>query len=321
MSFFNILQLAAGLAFLIFGVFTLRGGLLAMAGGHLQSALETLTKTFPRAFLLGVCITALVQSSGAVTIVLVGLVGAGLMSLERAIPIVLGSNIGTTLTPQLLRMGGGGTLLFFLNPKNLSPLFLALGMLFLFTAQNSPRKKAAGQILLGAGLMFCGMSLMELGAVPLRTLPAFAQLFSTLSNPLLGFLAGTAVTAAMQSSTACVALLQALAGSGVITKSAGYAIVLGQNLGTCFTTLAASLGAGRAARQVALVHLYINLITGVLGVAFLFFVAAPFAEFLAVPISAGGVANFHTVYNVASSLLFAPFTRALAALARRTAGK
>lgn len=311
MDFFDLIKMLGGLALFLYGMLILGSGLEKISGGRLERALEKLAGNVFTSILFGALITAAVQSSSATTVIAVGLVNARVMKLRQAIGIIMGANIGTTITAHILRLAGvesGNFFIRFLKPDTLAPLFAIIGIALYMSARRAA-KKDVGQTLLGFGILFTGMLTMSSSVAPLADLPEFAQLFSSFANPILGVAVGTAVTAVIQSSSASVGILQALSSTGVITCAAAIPIIMGQNIGTCITPILASIGASKNAKRTALVHLTFN----VLGTAtFLviiygieYFIGFPFWNN---PIDMGGIANFHTIFNVTITLLFAPFT-------------
>ena len=238
-----------------------------------------------------------------------------------AIGIIMGANIGTTVTGQIIRLSdisGGGMLMEFLKPATFAPILAFVGAV-LFVFIKSPRKRDIGQIFMGFGLLFIGMGMMTDSVSTLRESELFVRLFTTLQNPILGVLAGTLVTVAVQSSSASVGILQALSSTGLVTWGSAIPIILGQNIGTTSTSLLASIGTSTAARRSAMVHVYFNIIgTAVFLVAIYGLKAAGFFPFWNEVIDRSGIANFHTLFNVLVTLMFMPFTRALAWLAEKT---
>ncbi len=321
MTIFNLFNLAGGLALFLYGMSIMGSGLEKLAGGKLESVLQRLTRSVPRAVLLGAVITALIQSSSGTTVICVGLVNSGILSLPQAIGVIMGANIGTTVTGQLIRLSdisGGGWLLTLLKPSTFSPLVAFVGAIF-FVFLKSPKKRNIGQIMMGFGILFTGMFTMEEAVTPLRDSPLFLQLFSSLQNPILGVLAGALVTVAIQSSSASIGILQALSSTGAVTWGSAIPIILGQNIGTCSTPMIASIGASTGAKRSAIVHLYFNIIgTTVFLIAIYGLRAAGFLPFWDEAMTRGDIANFHTLFNVVVTLLFMPFTRALAWLAEKT---
>ena len=245
----SIVQLIGGLALFIYGMTTMGKGLERAAGSKLEKTLEKMTGNVFKALLMGMVVTMVIQSSSATTVMVVGFVNAGIMSLRQSVGVILGANIGTTITAQILRLDSGGAvsenlLMQMLNPKNLAYVIVLAGVIIMMLAKKR-RTRDIADIFSGFGILFIGMSVMESAVAPLADLPQFAQLFSTIANPVLGVLVGAGVTAIIQSSSASVGILQALSTTGAITYAAAIPIILGQNIGTCITAFLSSLGARR----------------------------------------------------------------------------
>lgn len=324
MDIFIFLGMAGGLALFLYGMNMLGSGLEKLSGGSLEKTLEKMTNNIFKSVLLGALVTAAIQSSSATTVIVVGLVNAGILKLSSSVGIIMGANIGTTVTGQILRLGdlngseSMGFALQMLKPTSLAPLIGIIGIVIFMVSKRS-KTKTVGEVLLGFSILFNGMFLMTDAVQPLSELPAFREMFATLSNPLLGILAGTIVTAIIQSSSASVGILQAIASTGAITYSAAIPIILGQNIGTCVTSLIASFGASKNAKRTAMVHLYFNLIgTAVFFIAIYSFKNLVGFSFWDQNIDMGGIANVHTIFNVAVTLLFIPFSSLLAKLAMIT---
>jgi len=311
MDFFDVVNLLGGLALFLYGMSILGTGLEKLSGGRLESILEKMTDTVLKGVLLGAVVTAAVQSSSATTVIVVGLVNAGLLKLRQAIGVIMGANIGTTITAHILRLTdiqSDNFLLNLLKPTNLSPVIALVGIL-LFMASKKRIHKEIGQILLGFSVLFTGMFAMEGSVQGLREMPQMATVFARLSNPFLGVLVGAVVTAVIQSSSASVGILQALSSAGLITCGTAFPIIMGQNIGTTVTPIMASIGAGRSAKRTALIHLIFN----ILG-TFIFLIATYAVHYTVgfsfwdEPITKGGIANFHTLFNIVVTLLFLPFS-------------
>ena len=316
----SVVQLIGGLALFIYGMTTMGKGLERAAGSKLEKTLEKMTGNVFKALLMGMVVTMVIQSSSATTVMVVGFVNAGIMSLRQSVGVILGANIGTTITAQILRLDSGGAvgenlLMQMLKPKNLAYVIVLVGVIIMMLAKKR-RTRDIADIFSGFGILFIGMSVMESAVAPLADWPQFAQLFSTIANPVLGVLVGTGVTAIIQSSSASVGILQALSTTGAITYAAAIPIILGQNIGTCITAFLSSLGGSKNARRTAMVHFYFNLIGSIVFLitiyAIQYTVGFPFWESA---IDKGGIANFHTLFNVTCTILFLPFTSLLVKLA------
>ncbi|MDR3120265.1 MAG: Na/Pi cotransporter family protein, partial [Clostridiales bacterium] len=320
MSLFDVIKLCGGLAFFLYGMTMMANGLEHASGGRLERALEKMTDNIVKAICLGALVTAVIQSSSATTVIIVGLVNAKILKLRQAIGIIMGANIGTTITAHIIRMAdidaNANMLMGFFKPTTLGPLAAFCGLLlYLFSKRRSRRE--LGEIFLGFGVLFSGMFAMEGALMPLRELPEFANLFATLTNPILGVLVGLVVTAIIQSSSASIGILQALTSTGAITFSSAFPIIMGQNIGTCITPVLASIGASRNAKRTALIHVAFNTIgtmAFLIGIyAYQYSVGFPFWD---EAITKGGIANFHTIFNVTVTVLLVPFAGALERLAR-----
>ena len=316
----SIVQMIGGLALFIYGMTTMGKGLERAAGSKLEKTLEKMTGNVFTALIMGMVVTMVIQSSSATTVMVVGFVNAGIMTLKQSVGVILGANIGTTVTAQILRLSGGdgsGNLFMdLLKPKNLAYIIVLVGVIIMMLAKKR-RTRDVADIFTGFGILFIGMSVMESAVAPLADLPQFADLFAAISNPVLGVLVGAGVTAIIQSSSASVGILQALSTTGAITYSAAIPIILGQNIGTCITAFLSSLGGSKNARRTAMVHFYFNLIGSIA------FLVATYAiqytvgfSFWENPIDKGGIANFHTLFNVTCTVLFLPFTGLLVKLAK-----
>ncbi|MGI5959234.1 MAG: Na/Pi cotransporter family protein [Massiliimalia sp.] len=322
---FNFISMAGGLAMFLYGMNILGSRLEQVSGGKLERTLEKMTSNVFKGVLVGAVITAAIQSSSATTVIVVGLVNAGILKLRSAIGVIMGANIGTTVTGQILRLaeldssGSASLALNFIKPTTLAPIISVVGILLLMASQKK-KWKTIGEIMLGFGILFQGMFLMTDSVEPLSELPIFGQLFVTLGeNPALGILAGTIVTAIIQSSSASVGILQALAATGQVTCAAAFPIIMGQNIGTCVTSLLSSIGANKNAKRAAMVHLYFNIMGTIIFVIGVYGLNAIFHfSFWESPISMGGIANFHTLFNIVVTIIFIPFTAFLEKLATIT---
>ncbi len=317
----DVINLAGGIALFLYGMSIMGAGLEKLAGGKMEGILQRLTSSVPKAVLLGAVITGLIQSSAGTTVICIGLVNSGIFTLSQAIGVIMGANIGTTVTGQLIRLSdisGSGWLMTMLKPSTFSPIVAFIGAI-LFVFIKSPKKRNIGQICMGFGILFTGLFTVERAVEPLRDSPLFVQLFTSLQNPILGVLAGALVTVAIQSSSASVGILQALSSTGVVTWGSAIPIILGQNIGTCSTPLLASFGASTAAKRSAIVHLYFNVIGSAVFLAAVYGLkAAGLFPFWNEVMSRGDIANFHTLFNVVVTLAFMPFTKVLAWCAERT---
>lgn len=321
MSIRDVITLLGALATFLFGMSTMTSGLEKLTSGKLASLLEKLTDNIFKGVLLGAVVAGMVHSSAATTVMCIGFVNAGILKLRQAVGVIMGANIGTTITAQILRLGGLSDTNFFLSllkPEMLGPLMAFAGILF-FSFFNSGRKKTVGQILIGLGLLFMGIKSMESALAPLTELEAFQQLFIQFSNPILGIAVGAAITALIQSSTASVAILQALSASGVVTFATAMPIIMGQNIGTCVTAILSSIGASRNAKRTAAVHLYFNVIGTLVFLVTLYGLNACVGlAFWNRTMDYGSIANLHSFFNIACTALLLPFNRVLVWLVERT---
>ena len=311
-----------GLALFLYGMHMLSASLEKMSGSKLTKILEKLTGSVWKSVALGAGITALVQSSSATTVITVGLVNSGILKLGQAIGIIMGSNIGTTVTSHLLRLteiSGTSGLMQFLKPDFFAPVCAIIGAaLAMFTKKT--KTITIGEILTGFGMLFIGMDLMETALSPLRESPLMGELFVKFgSNPILGILVGAGVTAIIQSSSASVGILQALSVTGAISWASAIPIILGQNIGTTITAMLSVIGASKNARRTAIAHLYFNVIgTIVFTVAVFVIQGMGIGDFWDNPINKSGIANFHTIFNVTMTVLFLPFIGLLEKLCMKT---
>ena len=320
MDFFMIVSLLGGLALFLYGMSMLGSGLEKLSSGRLEQTLEKLTNNVFKGVLLGALVTGAIQSSSATTVIVVGLVNARILKLRQAIGIIMGANIGTTVTAHILRLSDLSSDNFFLmllKPTTLAPVVGIIGILMVMVGKKQ-KYKTLGEILLGFCILFTGMFNMEAAVSPLSESPEFAGLFASLSNPVIGVLVGAGVTAIIQSSSASIGILQALSSTGIITWSSAIPIILGQNIGTCITPILASIGASKNAKRTAAVHLSFNIIGTCVFLIVIYTIQSisPFS-FWDLPIDKGGIANFHTTFNVCVTLMFLPFVGLLEKLVIR----
>ena len=310
MSLISILPLFAGIGLFLFGMSVLGAALEKIAGASLEKMLEKLTSSRTKGVLLGTAVTGVIQSSSATTIMVVGLINAGIMKLSNAVPVVMGANIGTTVTGQILRLGDigeSGVILSLLKPSSFGPILIGIGAV-LYVFSKSKRKKDIGTILLGLGMIFFGMNTMETTLSPLKDMPQFTNLFFVFSNPFFGMLLGMIMTAILQSSSASVGILQALSSTGAITFSTAVPIILGQNVGKCITVILASIGSKRDAKRVV----FIDVLNNIIGLV-IFFVAVYGLNYIVQfsfwdsIVNRGDIANFHTLFNIGTTLVLLPF--------------
>ena len=303
----DILGLLGGLALFLYGMQMMSGGLEAAAGNRMKEILEKLTSNRILGVLVGAVITAVIQSSSATTVMVVGFVNSGMMTLQQAVWIIMGANIGTTVTGLLISLDVGA----------MAPLFAFIGVAMVVFLK-SPKAHHIGNILAGLGVLFIGMDMMSAAMYPLRESEAFVSLMTRFSNPVLGILAGAAFTALIQSSSASIGILQALANSGLIGLRGSMFVLFGQNIGTCITAVLASVGTNRNAKRTTLIHLMFNVIgTAVFTTLALLLPIASWIEALVPGAPAGQIAAMHIAFNITTSLLLIPFGTYLAAAATK----
>lgn len=318
MSFFDVLTMVGGLALFLYGMNLMGEGLSKASGGRLERILEKLTSNPLKAVLVGLGVTAVIQSSSATTVMVVGFVNSGIMKLEQAVGIIMGANIGTTVTSWILSLAGIDSSSFFvqlLKPTSFSPVLAIIGVGLLMFSHKDKWKHTA-TILIGFAVLMFGMDTMSSAVKPLADVPEFTNILLQFSNPILGMLAGLVLTAVIQSSSASVGILQALCITGAVGYNAAIPIIMGQNIGTCVTAMISGVGASKNARRAALVHLYFNIIgTAVfMGVFYIINAVHPFA-FMTQAATPVGIAVVHSVFNVTATLCLLPFSKLLVKLA------
>lgn len=316
--FFNALTLVGGLAFFLYGMHVMGDGLTKLSGGRLERILEHLTDSRLKAVLLGAGVTAVIQSSSATTVTVVGFVNSGIMKLRQAIGVIMGANIGTTVTSWLLSLAGieGGS--FFVRlfkPSSFTPVLALVGIILIMSAKQEKRKEI-GAILIGFSVLMFGMDTMSSAVKPLADVPEFTGILTMFSNPFLGMLLGAILTAIVQSSSASIGILQALCATGTLPYATAIPIIMGQNIGTCVTALISSIGAGKNAKRAALVHLYFNVIGTVVFMVF-FYSVYGIVRFSFMEEAAGtaGIAVIHSLFNIGATFVLLPFAKGLEKLA------
>ena len=308
MSLFDVLNLIGGLSLFLFGMHVMGAALEKRAGGQLKALLGKLTGSKLAGFLTGLGVTAVIQSSSATTVMVVGFVNSGLMTLKQAIHVIMGANVGTTVTAWLLSLAGlDGSSLFIqlLKPSSFTPVLALIGIILIMAGKE--RQKDTGSILLGFAVLMYGMEAMSGAVSPLRSSESFRNLLLLFSNPILGVLAGAVFTAIIQSSSASVGVLQALASTGAITMASAIPIIMGQNIGTCVTAMLSSIGANTNAKRAAVVHLSFNIIgTAVMLIIFCVVRVMLQPAFLALPATAATIAVAHSLFNIACTAILMP---------------
>ena len=321
MDFFSILAMVGGLSLFMYGMNTMGDGLSKLAGGKLAGILEKLTSKRIYAVILGMVVTAVIQSSSATTVMVVGFVNSGIMNLNQAVGIIIGANIGTTLTSWLLSLVGveGGN--FFMNllkPSSLSPIMALIGILMIMS-KKSQKSKDIGSIFIGFAILMFGMETMSDAVKPLADDPNFTGILTRFSNPFLGVSMGAILTAIIQSSSASVGILQALCTTGVITYAVAVPIIMGQNIGTCFTAILSSVGANVNARRASFIHMYFNLIGTIIFMsAFYLYNGIIGFPFINDVVKASDVALIHSIFNVTCTIILYPMADLLVKLATWT---
>ena len=323
MDIFSVFTMVGGLAMFLYGMDAMGDGLSKLSGGKLEGILEKLTSNRLMAVLLGAGVTAVIQSSSATTVMVVGFVNSGIMKLGQAVGIIMGANIGTTMTSWLLSLvevEGTNFFMQMLKPTSFSPILALVGIIMIMTAkEDGSKKKDIGTILMGFAILMFGMDTMSGAVKPLANEPAFTNILTMFTNPVLGVIAGAVMTAVIQSSSASVGILQALCASGAMNFGAALPIIMGQNIGTCITAVMSGMGASKNARRASMIHLYFNLI-GTIVFLVIFYIINAFVqfEFLNGPASATGIAVVHSVFNVVCTICWFPFANVLVKLAELT---
>lgn len=318
MDIFDVLSMLGGLALLLYGMEVMGSSLEKLSGGRLERLLEKMTSNRFKAVLLGAAVTAAIQSSSATTVMVVGFVNSGIMKLGQAVGVIMGANVGTTITSWILSLAGLSDSNFFLamlKPTSFSPLLAAVGIVLVMFCK-SEKKKDLGSIFLGFAILMFGMNAMSSAVSGLAELPGFQNLLTLFHNPFLGMLAGVILTAVIQSSAASIGILQAFCLSGMVTYGTVIPIVMGQNIGTCVTAILSSIGAKKNAKRTAAVHLYFNVIgTAVFMIVFYVLNAVLDFAFLDETANAGNVALIHSLFNVGATIVLFPFAGLLEKLA------
>ena len=321
MNIFDFLSLIGGLALFLFGMQVMGNALEKKAGGQLNTVLGKITDNPIKGFSLGLGITSIIQSSSATTVMLVGLVNSEIITLKQSIYVIMGANVGTTVTAWLLSLtgiSGDSVIVQLLKPSSFTPVLALIGIIFYMFVKNT-EKKDTGMILLGFAILMYGMESMSGAVSGLKEVEGFTNLLTVFSNPILGVLAGALLTAIIQSSSASVGILQALSTTGAITYASAIPIIMGQNIGTCVTALISSIGANKNAKRVAFVHLYFNII-GTVALLLLFYSVNSFVHFAFVDLQANqfGIAITHSMFNLLCTALLLPFGAGLGKLATLT---
>ncbi len=320
MDIFSVLSLLGGLAMFLYGMNTMSSGLEKLSGGKLQSTLQKMTSSTFTSLLFGAGVTIAIQSSSALTVMLVGLVNSGILQLEQTTGVIMGSNIGTTLTAWILSLTGidsSNVLLSLLKPENFSPVIALVGIIMIMVCKTQKRKDIGG-IMVGFSILMFGMTMMGDAVSPLKDIPEFSSILTSFNNPILGVLVGMIFTGIIQSSAASMGILQALSLTGMITYGMAIPVVMGLNIGTCVTALLSSIGTSKNARRVAIIHIMFNIVGTVIGLIVFYGVGGIVGgfSFLDSSADAAGIALCHSVFNAATTILLLPFGKLLVAFSR-----
>ncbi len=319
MDIFGVFTMIGGLALFLFGMHIMGEGLTKLSGGRLEKILEKLTSNKYKGVLLGAGVTAIIQSSSATTVMIVGFVNSGIMKLSQAVGVIMGANIGTTITSWILSLSGIEGSNFFvkmLKPSSFSPILAAIGVVLLLFFKDD-KKKDIGGILLGFAVLMFGMETMSDAVAPLKDVPEFTSILTMFSNPFLGLLAGTVLTAVIQSSSASVGILQAMCATGAVGYATAVPIIMGQNIGTCITAILSSIGTSKNAKRVSCIHLCFNLMGTILFLSVFYFInfLIPF-KFLSDSANQLGIAVIHSSFNIAATVVLLPFSNYLIKLSK-----
>lgn len=314
MTIFDFLGLVGGLALFLFGMNVMGANLEKMGGGKFESVLEKMTNSRIKGVALGAGVTAVIQSSSAVTVMAVGFVNSGIMTLAQVVGIIMGANIGTTVTSWILSLTGiqsDNVFISLLKPSSFSPVLALIGIV-LYMFCKSEKKKDIGSILLGFSVLMYGMEAMSNAVAPLESSESFTGILTMFSNPILGVLAGALLTAIIQSSSASVGILQALSATGAISVASAFPIILGQNIGTCVTALISSIGTSKNAKRTAVIHLAFNIIGVIVGMILFYGLNAIIHfEFLEKAVTPANIAMIHSAFNIFATILLFPFGKQL----------
>ena len=321
MDIFDVLSMVGGLALFLYGMHIMGDALAKMSVGMLEKVLERLTSNKWSAVLLGAGVTAVIQSSGATTVMVVGFVNSGIMKLNQAVGIIMGANIGTTATSWLLSLSGidgGSFFLQMLKPTSFTPILAVIGAILVVFCK-SEKKHNIGTILLGFAILMYGMTAMSSAVEPLKDVPQFTQILTKFENPLLGVIAGFVLTTIMQSSSVSVGILQALCSTGAVSYALALPIIMGQNIGSCTTAMISSVGASKDAKRAAAVHFYFNVI-GTVVFMLVFYISNAFVHYAFLPQAANevGIATIHSIFNIAATIVLLPLSGFLEFLAVKT---
>lgn len=316
----SILTMLGGIGLFLYGMKLMGQSLERFAGAKMEKTLERLTSSRGKGVLLGAGVTAVIQSSSATIIMVIGFLNAGILKLVQAVPVIMGANIGTTVTAQILRLGdinNENLILQLLKPASFAPICVVIGAFVMLMAKKNKSKDKAG-IAVGLGILFIGMSMMESSFKPLASSPEFMQIFLVLTNPVLGVLAGMGVTILLQSSSASVGVLQAMSATGAITFSMAAPIVIGQNIGKCVTVLLASIGTNKNSRRAVCIDITMSLLGAVIFLIAIYLYQGIIGfSFWDTPVNRGRIADFHTLFNLVTCLVMLPFVNGLISFSKK----
>ena len=316
----SILTMLGGIGLFLYGMKLMGQSLERFAGAKMEKTLERLTSSRGKGVLLGAGVTAVIQSSSATIIMVIGFLNAGILKLVQAVPVIMGANIGTTVTAQILRLGdldNENIILQLLKPASFAPICVVIGAFVMLIAKKNKSRDKAG-IAVGLGILFIGMNMMESSFKPLASSPEFMQIFLVLTNPILGVLAGMGVTILLQSSSASVGVLQAMSATGAITFSMAAPIIIGQNIGKCVTVLLASIGTNKNSRRAVCIDITMSLLGAVIFlIAIYAFQGIIGFSFWDTPVNRGRIADFHTLFNLVTCLIMLPFVNGLITISKK----
>lgn len=320
MDIFSVINLFGGLALFLYGMSVMSSGLEKLASGKLETILYEMTSSKVKSLMLGAGVTSLIQSSSAVTIMLVGLVNSGIMSTEQTVGAIMGSNIGTTITAWVLSLIGissDNIMIKLIKPESFSPIIALIGVIFFMTSKSN-RKKDSGLVMVGFAVLMYGMSFMSQSMEPLQDSPKFTGILTALNNPILGVLAGLFITAIIQSSSASIGILQAISMTGGLTYGMAIPIIMGQNIGTCVTSLLSSIGVNRNAKRVAAIHISFNVIGTIIFMT-IFYIAHYLVDFAFIDktVLPVNIAVVHSLFNILTTLILYPFSNKLVSISNK----
>lgn len=320
MDIFSVINLFGGLALFLYGMSVMSSGLEKLASGKLETILYEMTSSKIKSLMLGAGVTSIIQSSSAVTVMLVGLVNSGIMSTEQTVGAIMGSNIGTTITAWILSLIGissDNIMIKLIKPESFSPIIALIGVIFFMTSKSN-KKKDSGLVMVGFAVLMYGMSFMSQSMEPLQDSPKFTGILTAMNNPILGVLAGLFITAIIQSSSASIGILQAISMTGGLTYGMAIPIIMGQNIGTCVTSLLSSIGVNRNAKRVAAIHISFNVIGTIIFMT-IFYIAHYLVDFAFIDktVLPVNIAVVHSLFNILTTLILYPFSNKLVSISNK----